>query len=358
MRSLKTSANDWRYKALIGTGGIGSGAFFALKDNHTLGREESRAGRFLDRRDYCKLHIIEHYAQNLLGAGFPVIPVGKVGDDGPGRQMLAEMKEAGLTTEYVEVAAGEQTLYSICLVYPDGAGGNLTVENSASAKVDAACIGRVEPEFARHVGTGMTLAAPEVPMVSRAELLRLGRRHRFFNTASFTSGELRRVRTGGQIAADTGLVEMLRMVDFLAINRDEAAMLAGCSAAEPAESIAGAAVEALRSVQDDIQCSITAGHEGSWVWDGQTLSFAPAPAADVISTAGAGDAFYGGMLVGTALGLSAPESQQLATLIAAMKVTCPHTIDKSIDRDSLREFASRVNAPLSDRVRRLLEAGS
>jgi hypothetical protein len=45
-----------RYQAMIGAEGIGSGAFFALDGHHMLGREESRSGRLLDRRDYCKLH--------------------------------------------------------------------------------------------------------------------------------------------------------------------------------------------------------------------------------------------------------------------------------------------------------------
>ncbi|HKT69754.1 MAG TPA: hypothetical protein VJP83_09970, partial [Terriglobales bacterium] len=70
------------YRRLIGIGGIGSGIFFALDGNHTLGREESRFGRLLDIRDYCKLHIISHYVARLLGAGpggaFRVIPIGKV----------------------------------------------------------------------------------------------------------------------------------------------------------------------------------------------------------------------------------------------------------------------------------------
>lgn len=63
---------------MIGTGGIGSGMFFALQGNHTLGREESRAGVFLDRRDYCKLHIISHYVKVLLGPEFNVILAGLV----------------------------------------------------------------------------------------------------------------------------------------------------------------------------------------------------------------------------------------------------------------------------------------
>ena len=50
---------------MIGTGGVGSGSFFALDGNQTLGREESRGGRFLDCQDYCKLHIISHYVKVL-----------------------------------------------------------------------------------------------------------------------------------------------------------------------------------------------------------------------------------------------------------------------------------------------------
>ena len=342
---LNTSPVTWCYRALIGTGGIGSGAFFALKDNHTLGREESRAGRFLDRRDYCKLHIIEHYVQVLLGEPFRTIAVGKVGDDEPGRRMLAEMQEAGLTIDRVEVVPGEQTLYSICFVYPDGAGGNLTVDDSASQKVDTSLVRRAEPEFARFAGTGMTLAAPEVPLEARAELLRLGRRYRFFNTASFTSGELHNPQ----------LPDMLKLVDFLAINIDEAAAVAGMPTDRPREDIAKAAIKALQSVQPAIQCSITAGKDGSWTWDSQSLSFAPTYKVDVANTAGAGDSFLGGMIVGIAAGLTLPEAQQLATLVAALKVTCVHTINKDIDRQTLRTFARQADARLPERVRRFLE---
>ena len=340
---------------LIGTGGIGSGTFFALKGNHTLGREESRAGRFLDRRDYCKLHIIEHYTQVLLGEPFRTIAVGKVGDDEPGRRMIAEMREAGLAVDHVEVAPGEQTLYSICFVYPDGAGGNLTVDDSASQKVDAALVREAEPEFAHFTGAGLTLAAPEVPLEARAELLRLGRQHRFLNTASFTSGELGAAVTGGKAANGTSVRDMLRMVDFLAINIDEAATLAGVSADEPGEKVALATIRALQSIQPGIQCSITAGRQGSWVWDSRSLSFAPTYQVEVTNTAGAGDSFFAGMIVGIAAGLSLPEAQQLATLMASLKVTCIHTINKDIDRNTLRTFASRVQAPLADQVRHLLE---
>ena len=101
MNPLNLDARQRRYQALLGTGGVGSGAFFALDGNHTLGREESRGGRFLDRQDYCKLHIICHYVQVLLGPSFTVLMASKVGDDETGRRLLAEMQATGLDTRFI-----------------------------------------------------------------------------------------------------------------------------------------------------------------------------------------------------------------------------------------------------------------
>jgi sugar/nucleoside kinase (ribokinase family) len=291
------------------------------------------------------LHIIEYYVQALLGEPFVTIALGKVGDDEPGRRMIAEMRKVGLTVDHVQVVPGEQTLYSICFVYPDGTGGNLTVDDSASQKVDAAFIREAEPEFARHAGTGMALAAPEVPLEARAELLRLGRRYRFFNTASFTSAELRLPHVR----------QMLETCDLLSINLDEAASIAGMPADRSAQDIINAAAAVLIAIQPTIRLAVTAGPRGSWTWDGRSLLCMPAHRVEAVNTAGAGDSFLAGMILGLAAGLSPVEAQQLATLIAALKVTCVHTINPDIDRNSLRAFAAKVQAPLADRVRQVLE---
>ena len=111
---------------MIGVGGIGSGRIFAVKGDSTLGREESRSGSFLDAQDYCKLHIIAHYIQVLLGPGFLSLPIGFVGNDEPGRRLLEEMAQAGMDLRYVKIDAQAPTMYSICIMYPDGSGGNLT----------------------------------------------------------------------------------------------------------------------------------------------------------------------------------------------------------------------------------------
>jgi sugar/nucleoside kinase (ribokinase family) len=355
MAPLHLKAGDCRYRAMLGAGGIGSGVFFALAGNHTLGREESRSGRFLDRRDYCKLHIIAHYVQTLLGPDFTTLPIGKVGDDEAGRRLVEEMKAAGMDMRYVEVCPGERTLASFCLIYPDGSGGNLTVDDSACDKVDAACVGQAEPEFARFAGHGIALAAPEVPLAARRKLLELGTAYRFLRVASFVSAEM-------QAAVETGL---LSETDLLGINLDEAAALAGTPASgeqletpasgRPPVEVVEAAVEKLRALNPAMLVSITAGKQGSWSWDGTSLAHVPAWPAEVVSTAGAGDAHLAGIIAGLAAGLAMAQAHELGALVAALSITSPHTIAPEVERQSLRALADRLRIPLSDAVGSLLK---
>jgi sugar/nucleoside kinase (ribokinase family) len=348
MSALHVDPSRRRYDALIGTGGIGSGLFFALNGNHTLGREESRSGRFLDRKDYCKLHIVAHYLRTLMGPDFITLPIGRVGDDEPGRRLLEEMAEAGLDLRYVHVLSGEHTLYSVCFVYPDGSGGNLTIDDSACARVDAASIREAEADFCRFAGYGIALAMPEVPLAARAELLRLGTQYRFLRAASFTSGEMAQVRDS----------DVLTRVDLLAINIDEAAILAHVGPRQEPLTVVEGALKLLRQVQPTMMVSITAGMHGSWTWDGEILAHVPARKVEVVGTAGAGDAHLAGVLAGLAAGLSLGEAHELGALTAALSVTSPHTIHKGIDRQSLKALADTLHRhrepPLCAGVRRLL----
>lgn len=345
MPPLKINAGSWRYSAMIGVGGIGSGIFFELEGNHTLGREESRAGRLLDRRDYCKLHIVSHYVKKLLGPEFPVIPVGKVGDDQPGAALIQEMQRAGLVLRYVESAPGEQTLFAVCFVYPDGSGGNLTSDHSACAAVDPDFVGRAEPEFALFEGKGIALAMPEVPLAAREKLLELGTSHGYLRVAAFTSSEMREVVQG----------HLLRSVDLLALNQDEAATAAGISLETTgSEEIPEQAVRTLQSLNPGLQISITAGAKGSWSWNGKSLARVPAFPTKVVSTAGAGDAHLAGIIAGLTAGLPLASAQELGALTAALAITSPHTINPDVDGAAVTQFAAATRPPVSEQVRELL----
>src|SRR5258708_32891895 len=124
MRFLRVDENS-PYRLLIGVGGLGTGMFFKLDGDATLGRNESRPGRLLDVKDYCKLHIIIHYVAKLLGArpsGWPfhVVAAGNAGEDRAGQYVIEQMTGVGIDTSRVRVIPGLPTLFSVCIQYTNG----------------------------------------------------------------------------------------------------------------------------------------------------------------------------------------------------------------------------------------------
>jgi sugar/nucleoside kinase (ribokinase family) len=316
----------------------------ALEGNQTLGREESRGARILARKDYCKLHIIAHYVKVLLGENFCVIPASQVGNDAVGQQLLAEMDDTGLDTSFMQVSAQDATLFSLCFVYPDGSGGNLTATNAATAAVDVAAIDRLEPEFARWEGRGIAMAAPEVSLEARQRLLELGSAHGFWRVTSLTSGE----------AASQQALGLIRLSDLLAMNLDEAAALAGISTERGPEDIFQAARDTICAVQPHIQLSLTAGRQGSWFWDGNSPSHTPVFPVEVVCTAGAGDAHLAALIAARTAGLPAPQAQQFAALTAACSVTSPDTIHKGLNCDALFALAQTHSFHIDPQVQACL----
>jgi len=346
MDSLNININDCLYKAMIGVGGIGSGMFFILSGNETIGREESRSGRLENRRDYCKLHIISHYVKNLLGNNFPVIPIGKVGNDDIGIKLLTEMKEIGLKLDYVETEQDKPTLFSFCFLYPDSSGGNMTTDDSASSAVGISDVMKAKNEFSWYADKGIALAVPEVPLETRIHILQLGTEHGFFRAASFNSHEM-----SGIINSD-----LLKKVDLLAVNLDEASSAINfkIETNEP-ESIIEKFIKTACSINASIKLSVTHGKNGSWIWDGTDISYFPALNVNVISTAGAGDAFFSGIIAGLTSGLSLKEAQQLGTLTGSASVTSPHTINKELGRKMLNKLMRDSDLSFSVKVKKLLE---
>jgi ribokinase len=341
-----------RFDAVIGTGGIGTGMFFALSGNHTLGREESRAVRIVDRKDYCKLHIVSHYVRSLLGPSFRVLPIGMVGDDDAGKNLLSEMTETGIRTVHVRKARGARTLFSFCLVYPDGSGCNLTTDDSASAMLTPENVREAEGEFEKAGSRGIGLALPEVPIESRKQLLELATTHGLYRIASFTTQEMR-------IVTDERLLDL---VDHLACNIDEAesfcASLHGrIPSGKTPEQIAKKTAALLMEKYPLLGFSITAGRNGSWITEKRGLHRIPACSVETRGTAGAGDAYISGFIAGLACGLGPVESGRLGSLTGALSVTSPHTIHKGLDADGVRRLALESGFVLTGGLKALLLHG-
>jgi sugar/nucleoside kinase (ribokinase family) len=352
-------------RLLVGVGGIGTGLFFALEGDHTLGRNESRLGRLLDVRDYGKLHITAHYVAVLLGAdpaarGFSVVPVGKVGADAAGRRMRDEMVAVGMDVHFVETDPSRPTLLSVCFQYPDGSGGNITTSHAAAWSLQPADVDRAEPLLAANAGRCIVLAAPEVPLDARHRLLELGTRHGAFRAACFGSAEVAAARQRGMFA----------LVDLLAINEDEAAALVG-RAFDPADPhpFLDACGAVAGTLQPGMSVILSVGKEGAYGFSAGAWDHCPAPRVRVASTAGGGDALLGGVLAALAAGspLVVPgppraaisdrplaSALEFGVLLASLTVTSPHTIHPHADVQSLLEFAGTLGAPFSGSLKACL----
>ena len=353
---------DCPYRALVGVGGIGSGMFFTLEGDHTLGRNESRPARLRDVRDYCKLHIIAHYVAGLLGADpsgepFHVAAVGKVGDDELGRRLRAEMAAAGVDVRHVEAVEDKPTLRGVCFQYPDGSGGNITMTDSAAAALSAEDIDRAEPLLSAHGGRCIALAAPEAPLEARDRLLTVATRHGAFRAAGFTSAEIAQARSLG----------MFSRIDLLAVNEDEAGAIAGRDfAPDDPQPVLDACAGVLTAGRPGVRIIVTAGAQGAYGFADGRWGRCPAVEVPVASTAGAGDALLAGVLAALACGLPlldpgpSPGSLRdrplagalgLGVLLAGLSVTSPHTIHPDANLHALLVFAEERGITVSDRVR-------
>jgi sugar/nucleoside kinase (ribokinase family) len=339
---------------------------FALEGDHDLGRNESRPGRLLDVRDYCKLHIIAHYPAVLLGARpdgvpFRVVPVGKVGADQAGRRLVHEMAEAGMDTSFVDTVASRPTLLSVCFQYPDGSGGNVTTSVSAASELGT---GDVDRAAGLLDGRAIALAAPEVPLALRLHLLKRASERRSLRVAALASAEVAEARALG----------FLEVVDLLALNEHEAAALAGAPFdPERPDRVLGAVAAEVTAAQPRARVIVSAGPRGAYAFADGRWERTPSVEVDVAATAGAGDALLGGVLTGLALGLPftcpGPPRASLAdrplasaldlgTCVAACTVASPHTIPPGFGAGALRRFADAHGLAFADDLRRLLTEGA
>ncbi len=343
------NSSNLHYTHIVGTGGIGSGIFFLMRDNHTLGRNESRMANLLPCKDFCKQHIILHYISVLLGAktgNFQSFPIGKVGNDRIGKELIDMMKEAGMNTKYISISSGSSTLFSVCYQYPDNTGGNITTENSACSEVWPEDISQFFKEENPEGRQEIILATPEVPLNARIKLLEYGRQRHSLNVASILSSEADKFKSLGGF----------EMVDILSINIDEAKSIAQIFG-ETSESltIIGSCIRTLVNINPSISILITDGPRGSYCYYENNLERTRVPSVQVSSTAGAGDAFLAGTITGLCCGLPLTKgvsdnyfsetpiksAVELGTLVASLSVTSRDTIHPTADAELLFRFATQ-----------------
>ena len=314
------------FNQFVGTGGIGTGILFQLDSDRMLGRNETRLASLSPTKDYCKQHIILHYIARVFSDQAKIFPIGRVGLDDAGNALLHQMREAGMDTRFVEQIPGQPTMYCVCIQYPDKAVCNVTTSESACAQVDCGVIDRALDQLTLDAQT-LIVAAPEVPVEARAELLRRGKAAGAFCVSSCLVDEF-----DAFIALDG-----MKHSDLLVINEDEAAACCG-EATEDMRALALACHRRIRRENPNIKLAMTCGSQGSWVCEGDQIAHIPVLPAQVVATGGAGDAYTSGTICALALGLpfipedGAKSAPMLGAIFAAKAIEDADTISMRIDR--------------------------
>ncbi len=275
---------------VIGCGGVGKGLLFHSTVNETLGRSESRLVTLSPARDYCKQQIVFYYIAAFLKGKAEVFPIGAVGEDSLGEELIAQMKVQGMNVHCMKKIKGSPTMLSICLQYPDKEGCNFTAENSAA--------GEVTPEFIEaaleEIGideNSCLIAVPEVRIESRICMLKKGKERGAVCVLSVPASEAEEFERSGIYSA----------CDLVAVNEEEARAMTGNP--ESGRSLAKDLLEYLQKWNPGVAVCVTLGKMGAYCGKRDRIEFVPAFPAEAVNTTGAGDAFLGALVSGLVLGL-------------------------------------------------------
>jgi len=326
----------YKYSKVVGIGGIGTGMLFLTDIDTILGRSESRLAELSPAKDYCKQHIVFHYTSTLLSPHVKIFPIGFVGKDAHGDQLVHEIRRAGMDTSFLLSDPTLPTMLSICLQYPDKETCNFTASNSACNLVTPAYV----QSCLEQIGVGkdtIVAAIPEVRVESRVKMLQYGKEKGAFCVLSIPEAE----------ADEFKAADVFKCCDFISVNHQEA--LAISPGDESDKAVVGRLYDYLRGFNPQIMLLVTVGSRGSYSACNGRFEHIPCMSVDTVNTTGAGDACLGGTLAGLAMGLpfqkghddqsfgQSPISSavELGTLCAGMAVETVDTIASHVNAGAI-----------------------
>ena len=229
--------------------------------------------------------------------GAEVAILGRVGEDAFGGELVENLRENGVNTEYVKTVPGAPTGSAFITVTPDG-------ENAIV----------VSPGANRHFGPDEVESATGNLKKARVLVAQL-------------EVDIEAVKSASRIATDTGVRfllnlapprklpnALLRRCDPLVMNEHEARFLLG-----------------EKAISDDSACRllklgpvsavVTLGAAGAILATGEGTEHFPAPKVKIVDTTGAGDAFIGALAAKLAEDVPLEEAVSYAVLVGAVAVT-------------------------------------
>jgi sulfofructose kinase len=227
-----------------------------------------------------------------LGARTAIID--KIGDDWRGKLILEEFQREGVSTDLVTIAENSSSSVASILVRKEDGARTITYSP----------------------GDAGDLLPSELPVdvLPSTKLIHVNGRHLESCIALARKAKEQGVLVsfdGGAHRFRTELRELIELTDICIVAREFALSCTG-------EDEAGAAAAKIIEAGPKIVV-ITAGTEGSWVFEREGASFhQPAFRTEVVDTTGAGDAYHGAFLFGVSRGYSLRSCAVLASAVAAM----------------------------------------
>jgi ribokinase len=229
-----------------------------------------------------------------------------------GIDVSAVIEDADLPTGAAFIFVSTETSNNAIIV-ESGAAANLSPEDVAAADTAIASAGVFMTQFEQPVATAMAG-------------LELARRH----------GVITILNPAPAVAAPDAIYPLC---DYITPNETEAASLTGLPVTNETEARAAAAELVRRGARNAV---VTLGENGALLLGEAGSVLVPAfPAAQVVDTTGAGDAFNGGFAVALAEGRSAVEAVRFGCATAALSVQKPGTAPSMPTRAEIEALLAR-----------------
>jgi ribokinase len=253
--------------------------------------------------------------------------VGKVGNDDFGKQLLNNLKEAGVDTERVGTDPEAGSGMSVAIIDSEGDYGAVIVSGANLRLTEE------DLEEARDVIRNAQV------LVLQNEILEAN------NIAAAQLAKKYKVRVILNAAPAKPLaLDLASNVDLLVVNAVEAEMICGV----PVTDLAAATEAAALLSKQVTNVVVTAGGLGLAVAERENSPYAEAAhPVQLIDTHGAGDAFIGALAARWASGVPVAEAVRFANAAAALFVSTPTDQKKLITSEQVTQFLSDCHQPIS-----------
>jgi ribokinase len=262
------------------------------------------------------------YAAARLGA--QVAMIGRVGNDDFGKQMRANLKNAGCDTSGVEAVPDISS--GIALIFVGDNGQNsIVVVPGANERLTPDDIEAAKERFR---GASSLLLQLETPLATVQAAAAVGR-----------AAGVRVILDPAPAPSKTLPLELVRLVDVLTPNESEAAILAGMA---PGRMNVAQAFEVAKKLQQlgPRTVIVKLGDQGCALRDGNDEHALPAPPVKAVDTTAAGDVFNAALAVALGEGADMVAACRAANRAAALSVTRRGAQPAAPSRAELDAFAA------------------